>query len=223
MKIRVMLVEDHLLFRKALRVMLENDGGIEVIAELGDGQELLQCYGQIAPDIVCMDVNLPDTNGIEMTRQLLGLDPQSKVIGLSAYTERYFIREMFDAGASGYVSKSSAGEYMARAIHSVHEGNIYACPATVAALYNSEGKNIKFAISLNKREQQMLELIADGNSETQIADRLQIALSTLHVHRRNILRKLSLPNIDELTKFATLHRVAKNKMSNGAVANNLNV
>ncbi|HET6719888.1 MAG TPA: response regulator transcription factor, partial [Rhodocyclaceae bacterium] len=128
MKTRVMLAEDHQMFRDALRALLEKEPDIEVVAEVGDGLELLDRARQMAPDIVCMDIGMPNLNGIEATRRLLDLFPKIRVIGLSAYTEKHFVIDMLNAGALGYIAKASAGEQLLHAIRAVQANRKYLCP-----------------------------------------------------------------------------------------------
>lgn len=214
MKIRVILAEDHQMFRDALRALLEKESDIEVVAEVGDGIELLDRARQLAPDIVCMDIGMPNLNGIEATRRLLDLFPKIRVIGLSAYTEKHFVLDMLGAGALGYIAKASAGEQLLNAIRAVQTNRKYLCPmvaATVAeALFSNNNGDSSPAIRLSSRERQVLQLIAEGHTSAQIGDRLHVASATVDVHRRNIMRKLNLHSIAELTRFA---------MRNGITAN----
>lgn len=206
MKLRVLLAEDHKMFRDALRVMLEKEDDIEVVGEVGDGLELLQRARQVRPDIVCMDIGMPHLNGIEATRRLLELSPHTKIIGLSAFSEKHFILDMLNAGAAGYVLKASAGEELLRAIRATSSNRKYLCPSVSAtvteALLDANAGTAPSGCRLTSRERQVLQLIAEGSSSPQIADRLHLAPATVDVHRRNIMRKLGLHNVAELTRFA---------------------
>jgi two-component system NarL family response regulator len=215
MKIRVLLAEDHRMFRDALRVLLDKESDIEVVAEVGDGLELLESVRMLAPDIVCMDIGMPNLNGIEATRRLLDLHPRIKVIGLSAYTEKHFVLDMLNAGALGYIAKASAGDQLLSAIRAVQVNRKYLCPmvaATVAeALVNAAGNGDSSpAARLSSRERQVLQLIAEGNTSPQIGERLHVSPATIDVHRRNIMRKLSLHSIADLTRFALRNGIAAN-------------
>lgn len=129
MKLRVMIVDDHLMFRTALRLVLEADAGVEVVGEAEDGQEAVARCDQTLPDVVCMDINMPRMNGIEATRQLVAAHPGIKVIGLSAYIDLHFVQEMVNAGAVGFITKSDAGDSLLPAIHTVaEEQRTYFCP-----------------------------------------------------------------------------------------------
>jgi two-component system NarL family response regulator len=211
MPIRVLLADDHKMFREALRAMLERDANIAVIGEAGDGLSALDQARSSVPDVVVMDINMPGLNGIEATRQLLASHPDIGVIALSAYFEKSFVTEMLGAGAKGYVVKEAASEELLRAIRIVAHGQTYLSPevatamvqATLAPNTNGQGELQK----LGKRERQVLQLLADGLTSPQIAARLHISPGTVDVHRRNIMQKLALHSVAELTKWAIRHGV----------------
>ena len=129
MNMRVMVVDDHMAFRAALRLVLEIDPEIEVVGEAADGAEAVELAGQTRPDVVCMDINMPRMNGIEATRRLIASQPDIKIIGLSAYTDLHFVQEMVDAGAVGFITKGDAGDSLLLAIRTVVElRRNYFCP-----------------------------------------------------------------------------------------------
>lgn len=134
MKLRVMIADDHTIFRGALRMVLEADPETDVVAEAADGEEAVQLATTTQPDVVCMDINMPRMNGIEATRQLLAAHPGIKVIGLSAYTDLHFVQEMVDAGAVGFVTKGEAGDSLIFAIRRVMAGETYFCPEVAEIL-----------------------------------------------------------------------------------------
>ncbi|HEX5393875.1 MAG TPA: response regulator transcription factor [Rhodocyclaceae bacterium] len=205
MKPRVVLADDHLMFRQALRIMLEHQGGVDVVAEASDGAELLQIARKVEFDIVCMDIGMPHMNGTEATRQLLALHPKVKVIGLSAFADREFILDLLKAGASGYVTKTDASDELLRAIQAVRLNRKYLCSDIAEAVTGALVKDPaghSAAIRLGPRERQVLQLVAEGYTSVQIAEKLHIAPSTSEVHRRNIMRKLDLHSVAELTKYA---------------------
>jgi two-component system NarL family response regulator len=206
MKIRVLLVDDHTMLRQALRVLLENEVDIEVVGELGDGTHVLESAQRLDPDVIVMDVSMPAVNGIEATRALLNKRPQTRIVALSAFGYKQFIMEMMDAGALAYVIKSAAGEQLVRAIRSVARGETYLCPESAMTLIASHRENDTNSIttkrSLARREIDVLRLLAQGKSSPQIGADLHIAPSTVDVHRRNIMEKLDLHSVAELTKYA---------------------
>lgn len=204
-KLRILLADDHKMLREALRLMLDQEPDMEVVAEVSGGFELLQHVAAAKPNVVCMDINMPGLNGIETTRRLHDLDAAIKVIGLSAHTDQHLILEMLRAGATGYVAKSEASEELVRAIRSTRLQRNYLSPQVAAlmteALLNQPGADSQ-APRISARERQVLQLIADGHTSLQIANQLYLAPATIEVHRRNIMRKLNLHSIAELTKYA---------------------
>lgn len=193
------------MFRHALKIMLEKDHSIEVVGEASDGMELMKLVADTTAHVICMDIGMPRMNGIEATRRVLAINPAIKVIGLSALSDRDFVLDLLKAGASGYVTKGETGDELLRAIRSVRVNRKYLCSevaATVAGalIENSEGS--AGVPRLGARERQVLQMVAEGLTSAQIAERLHLALSTVEVHRRNIMRKLSLHNVAELTKYA---------------------
>lgn len=205
--IRIMLVDDHTMVREALRVVLEQDGGMQVVAEAGDGETALRMADELAPDVVIMDVAMPGLSGIETTRRLLADHPEIKVLALSTYLDRRIIQRMIDVGANGYMVKSAAGAELKQGIRSVIEGRSYLC-AEVAALVTDSLRSRQSSADksdgqlLSKRELQVATLLAEGRSAPEIADELHISPSTVDVHRRNLMRKLEVHNVVDLTKYA---------------------
>ena len=205
--IRIMLVDDHTMVREALRVVLEQDNGMEVVAAVGDGETALRLADELAPTVVVMDVALPGQSGIETTRRLLARHPQIKVLALSTYLDRRIIQQMLDVGASGYIAKSAAGAELKQGIRNVVAGRSYLC-SEVAALVADGLRDRRSAggqpepSSLSRREVQVATLLAEGKSAPDIAAELHIAPSTVDVHRRNLMRKLELHNVVELTRYA---------------------
>jgi len=206
-KIRIMLVDDHTMVREALRMVLEQDNGMEVIAEVGDGETALRVANELLPDVVVMDVALPGQSGIETTRRLLARHPDMKVVALSTYLDRRIIQQMLDVGARGYITKSAAGAELKQGIRSAVQGRSYLCAEVGALLADSlrdrqpkSGKPDKNALS--RREVQVVTLLAEGKSAPEIAGELHISPSTVDVHRRNLMRKLHVHNVVDLTKYA---------------------
>lgn len=205
MTIRIVLADDHQMFRHALRAMLEKEPGIRIVGEASNGDELLDIVSHQPVDIVCVDIGMPGMNGIEATRRLLAIRPHVRVIGLSAFSDRQFVLDLLNAGATGYVTKAEAGDELLRAIHTVQQSKTYLCPDVAATVTNALLDNAPKDVSaprITARERQVLQLIAEGHTSTRIADRLHLAPSTVEVHRRNIMRKLDLHSVAELTKYA---------------------
>ncbi len=205
MHTRVVLVDDHKLFRHALRSMLEKQAGIVVVGEAGDGMEMLKLMVDIEVDVVCMDIGMPNMYGIEATKRLMAIKPDVKVIGLSAFTDRDYVVDMVRAGAAGYVTKSEAGEELLRAIQCVRLNKKYLCPEVASSVMGvlTDGNSPSLSTPrLGARERQVIQLVAEGYTTAQIAERLNVAFSTVGVHRRNIMRKLNIHKVSALTKYA---------------------
>ena len=205
--IRIMLVDDHTMVREALRTVLEQDSGMQVVAEVGDGETALRMAEELAPDVVVMDIALPGQSGIEITRRLLAAHPEIKVLALSTYLDRRIVQQMLDAGARGYIVKSAAGAELKQGIRSVVEGRSYLCPQVTSLVTDSLRSRRSPAGDpddqpLSRREIQVATLLAEGKSAPDIAAELHISPSTVDVHRRNLMRKLKLHNVVDLTKYA---------------------
>ena len=197
MTIRLMLVDDHKILRDALRAVLEHEADIALVAETDDPNKVISLAREHQPDIVVMDIGLT---------HLLQELPTIKVLGLSTFSERRIILEMLDAGASGYVVKSAGQDELLRAIRALSLGRTYLCPEVSAVVVNTmRGRKISEkpqGEQLGRREREVLKLLAEGSTSPEIASVLNIATSTVEVHRRNIMAKLDLHSVAELTKYA---------------------
>lgn len=206
--VRTLLVDDHAMFREALHLMLDRQSEIEVVGEIADGSLVEEAIERLSPDIVVMDVNMPNLNGIEATRSLMAKHPELRVVALSAFGQKRFIMEMMEAGATAYVVKSAAGEQLVQAISSASHGKTFLCPEATATLVEAtrRGGPAKAGATVHKRlgrrETEVLRLLANGMTSPQIAEQLFIAPSTVDVHRRNIMQKLDLRTVADLTKHA---------------------
>lgn len=206
MSIKVLVADDHKVVREGLRTLIEKQPGMEVIAEAENGRMALKLIKKLSPDIALMDIAMPDLNGIEATRQIVAEAPSTKVIALSMHSDRQFVTRMMSAGASGYLLKDCAFEEVARAIRSVMARQIYLSPKIVsivvkAFLRRSEPSDSMLSV-MSPREREVLQLIAEGKTTKQIALRLHISAKTVDTHRRNIMDKLDIHSIAELTKYA---------------------
>lgn len=206
MSIRIVLADDHKMILAALRSLLEKEIDIAVVGEAADGPALLELVERTAADVVVVDVGMPGMNGIEATRRLLAAHPLMKVIALSAFSDKRFVLEMLEAGARGYLIKASAGEELPRAIRAVAQGQTYLCPEVAASIVEAardrSSKAGSTGAKLGRREREVLGLLAEGRISSEIAHRMHIAESTVEAHRRNIMRKLDLHSVAELTKYA---------------------
>lgn len=202
MTIRVMLVEDHRMVREALREVLARVSDMEVVGEAGDARDGLAQALKLKPNVIVLDIRLPDLNGIEVAVRLRDAGSDAKIVALSAFSDKRFVTEMLRAGASGYVTKSAAGTELERAIRAVAAGQGYFSPEIAGTLAAELRDRPSEAQPLARREREVLRLIAEGTRSPEIATQLHISVATVEVHRRNITRKLGLRTVAELTKYA---------------------
>jgi two-component system NarL family response regulator len=210
MSLRIALIDDHEPFRARLRAMLEGDPELEIVAEAGSGQEILEIALTTEFDVACMDVSMPGMNGIDATRRLLANKPDVRVIGLSAYADPHYVESMLDAGAVGYFTKGDAGEALLQAIHSARRerpcfGTDVSVPvaahAASAAAPDKTPADVDVT-SLGAREMEVLLAIAKGLASAQIASSLSMDPTMVDVYRRNIMRKLRLNGDAALVEYA---------------------
>ena len=193
------------MLREALRIILGNAADIILVAEADNGTAALALARELAPDVVVMDLGLPGMSGIETTRRMLAESPGIKVLGLSTFADRRIVVQVLGAGARGYVDKSAGSEELLRGIRAVAKGETYLYAEAANALVDSLRKRSmrrKRSEMLGRREREVLQLLAGGKTSAQIAAALYIATGTVEVHRRNIMRKLDLHNVADLTRYA---------------------
>jgi len=206
---RILLVDDHAVVRSGLRMLLEIQPDLSIVAEASDGHQAIQLALDLQPDIILMDITLPDISGAEVTRQLQQAGCKSHVIALTIHEDEQFFFEMLQAGASGYVPKRAAPEDLLNAIRMVRNGEIYIYPMLAKLLVNDflqrvdEDATSKATMDgMTLREQEILVAVASGESNDDIAERLSISKHTVARHRENLMRKLGLHNRSELVKYA---------------------
>ncbi len=207
MSIRILLVDDHQIVRDGLRTLIEKEVGMEVVGEARNGREGLKLTRKLLPDVVIMDITMPDMNGIDATRSILEEHPDIKVIALSMHSDRRLISGMLEAGASGYLLKDSAFEELARAVHAVVTHQTYLSPSiTDIVIKRFIGKSTSVERSvftdLTKREREVLQLLVEGMSTKEVASSLNVSVKTIETHRANIMDKLDIHSISELVKYA---------------------
>lgn len=203
MSIRIELAEDQRLVRELLAGVLAREADFEIVAEAGTGREAIALAQSTRPDIVVLDISLPDLDGMEVARTLRKAQPKLAILALSIHEEPYFVQEMLRAGADGYVVKSAALGELVQAIRTVSQGSMYLSPViTRQAVGRSPAFLSGAAARLSAREREVLILIANGKTSAEIAARLAISAGTVEAHRRNIMTKLGLHTIAELTKYA---------------------
>ncbi len=209
MNIRLLLADDHAMLREGLKSLISKDPELSVVAEAENGAEILALARKSGVHVVVMDVAMPGLNGIEATRKLLKENNNIKVVALSGHSNREFVREMLKAGASAYVLKSRAYEDLVCAIREVMQGRKYLSPDVARGVVDeyveissaSLGENAAFVV-LTEREREVLQLIAEGRSTKEASDSLGVSVKTAETHRRNIMEKLNLHSVAEITKYA---------------------
>jgi len=208
----ILIADDHRLLREGLRALLEREG-FQVVAEADNGRSAVKLAKQLQPDIVITDIAMPDLNGVEATRQICAEAPRSKVLALSMHTESRFVLGILEAGASGYLLKDAAFEELAGAIKAILKDQIYLSPAIAGVVLSQSlsrlgSKRRSQQIELSKREREVLQLIAEGKSTKEIAATLYVSVKTVETHRKQIMDKLDIHSIAELTKYAIREGVA---------------
>jgi DNA-binding NarL/FixJ family response regulator len=208
MSIRIILADDHKIVRLGLRTLLEGQPGMEVVAEAQDGREAFQKVKDFLPDVVVMDIAMPELNGIEATRLITAEFPNVKVIALSMHSDRRFVARMLESGASGYLLKDCAFEELAHAIKAVYENQTYLSPDITGVVIgdylrqlSSKSPSSLFSL-LTPREREVLQPLTEGKTTKQIAALLHVSAKTIETHRSQIMEKLDIHSVAELTKYA---------------------
>ena len=206
-RLRILLVDDHRILREGLCALLSREPGFEIVAQVGDGDGALKAVRHAPPDLVVLDVHLPDMNGIEVARRILAVFPEVKVIMLSSDHSHGSVHEALLAGVSGYVLKENATEELLRAIHSVVGGQLYLCPEVsteiIASYRRGQLPNIEPpGPKLSTREREVLKLLADGLRTKEIAERIGVSAKTVETYRHRLMEKLELTSVAELTRYA---------------------
>ena len=207
MGIRIMLVDDHVVVREAIKCMLEEQPDVEQVLEASDGREAVDLANENRPNVVVMDLSMPGLNGIEATRQITSNYPGIKVLALSMHSGKSFISEMLKAGASGFLVKNSNSDEMLRAVRTVASGQTYLSPQVADVvvdgfLSRALGDVSPVYARLTSREREVLQLLAEGRSTREIGERLNVSVSTVETHRRQIKLKLDIETLADLVKVA---------------------
>lgn len=207
MAIKILLADDHKIVRAGLKSLLESEADFDVIAEADNGRDTVILAKKLEPNVVVMDVAMPDMNGIDATRKISKLESEVRVLALSAHSDGVYILGMLEAGAAGYLLKDAAAEELIAALHTISQGRIYVSPLITDTLIGDYLKRVKGevgpdSILLSSREREVLQLVAEGKSTVQIANMLHLSDRTIEAHRKRIMDKLGLRTIAELTKYA---------------------
>lgn len=203
MSIRVILADDHEIMREGLRLILSRVPDVQVVGEASDGRDVLEMARRLNPQIVIMDVGMPQLNGIDATRQLLADIPDVKVIALSALADRRYVLGMLEAGACGYVVKAAAGDELVKALQAASQGKKFISPEVAGSLVDAyTHREFSGGGSLSQREREILQQLAEGKTSKEIGLALTISTRTVETHRRNIMQKLNVHNLADLTRYA---------------------
>jgi len=215
MKIRLLLVDDHAVVRSGLKMLLASETDVEIVGEAASGSEAVSVAGSARPDVVLMDIGLPDMTGIEAARLIKSQFPKMSIVALTIHEDEEYFFKMLEAGASGYVPKRAAPEELLTAIRAASKGEVYLYPSLAKLLvkdYLSQERaeeNKPALDGLTSREQEVLSLLAEGAANDRIASSLVISPKTVERHRENIMRKLNLHSRSELVRYAIRKGIIK--------------
>ncbi len=207
-KIAVLLVDDHAVVRQGLRALLEAEGDMVVVGEAENGRQAVAQTKKTLPDVVVMDVAMPGMNGLEATRQIVKNLPSTRVLVLTSYGDDDYVAQLLDAGATGYLVKQTAAADLLKAIRVVHEGNTFFSPAIAKRLRQHDreafagGQTAARVAKLTSREAEVLQLVAEGFANKQIAAELSISIKTVEKHRQQAMNKLNIHDVAGLTRYA---------------------
>jgi len=204
--IRVLLADDHTLFRSGIRSLLESEPGFEVLGEAGDGDEAVELAGLLEPEVLLLDMTMPGMSGLDVTGRIVGRYPHIRVLALSMHSDSQAVQRMLEIGASGYMVKASSPEDLLRGIRVVADDEVFLCSKTATAMVGytirDQPKRERRFDRLTAREREVLGFIADGRSSRQIATTLELSVKTVETHRSRLMKKLNLHTVADLTKCA---------------------
>lgn len=207
MKTKILLADDHRIVREGLRSLLEAEDDMQVVGEADNGRRAIEMAEELGPDVIVMDIGMPELNGIEATRRIVHDTPHTKVVALSMHSDRRFMSEILKAGASGYLLKDGAFEELAGAIRTVMSSKMYLSPRIADVVVEDYVRHLPRAepsvfAALTPREREVLQLLAEGKATKQAAAALHVSVKTVETHRRQIMTKLDIHSVAELTKYA---------------------
>ena len=202
-KIRVLLADDHRILRQGVRMLIDSQKDMEVVGEAKTGREAVEEARRLKPDVVVMDVSMPELNGIEGTRQICDEMKHTRVLALSMHKDAVYVREILRAGARGYLLKDSEDDDLVRAIRCVQRGEAFLSPAISDAVLSDYRKHVSNPVDLlTSREREILTMVADGKTNKEIANALNLSVYTVESHRGSVMEKLNLHNAGDIVRFA---------------------
>jgi two-component system, NarL family, response regulator NreC len=202
-QIRILLADDHAVVRQGFKLILASQADMEIVAEAANGREAVELAGKLHPDVAVMDVAMPELNGIEATRRIGESAPRTRVLALSMHKDSVYVREILRAGARGYLLKDQAASDLISAVRAVARGEGYISPAVSDAVLNDYRRHVSDPIDLlTSREREVLQMIAEGKTNKEIATVLNLSVYTVDAHRGRIMEKLNLHSVNELVRFA---------------------
>jgi DNA-binding NarL/FixJ family response regulator len=202
-KTRILLADDHSVVRRGFHMILSAQPDMEVAGEATNGREAVESAAALKPDIVVMDVSMPELNGIEATRRIAEVSPRTRVLALSMHKDSVYVREILRAGARGYLLKDASDADLVSAVRAIARGEGYLSPAVSDAVLSDYRKHVTNPVDLlSSREREVLQLIAEGKTNKEIANSLNLSVYTVEAHRGRIMEKLNLHSTGELVKFA---------------------
>jgi two-component system, NarL family, response regulator NreC len=202
-RIRILLADDHAVVRQGFKMILSAQADMEIVGEAGNGREAVQLATELQPDVVVMDVAMPELNGIEATRRLATASPRTRVVALSMHKDSVYVREILRAGARGYLLKDSPAPDLVSAVRAVASGEGFLSPAVSNAVLDDYRKHVTDPIDLlSSREREVLQMLAEGKTNKEIAVILNLSVYTVDAHRGRIMEKLNLHSINDLVRFA---------------------
>ncbi|HZT32515.1 MAG TPA: response regulator transcription factor [Bryobacteraceae bacterium] len=205
-KIRILLADDHAVVRQGFKMILGSQPDLEIVGEAGNGREAVELAERLQPDVVVMDVAMPELNGIEATRRLAASAPRTRVLALSMHKDSVYVREILRAGARGYLLKDALAADLLSAVRAVARGEGYLSPAVSDAVLNDYRRHVTDPVDLlTSREREVLQMIAEGKTNKEIAGVLNLSVYTVDAHRGRIMEKLNVHNVNELVRFAVRH------------------
>jgi len=210
--INIFIADDHLMFRQGLRTLIEKTKEFNIVGEAGVGQEALKKIEQLKPDVAILDIAMPGLNGVEITRRVSKILPQTRILILTMHADRFFAMETLKAGALGYLLKEDSFAQLTDAIKTVSQGKVFVSSAMETSVMKGFVKLAQQAEDktdsiLTEREREILQLITEGMTSHNIADTLCISISTVDTHRKNIMSKLDIHSIAGLVKYAIKHKI----------------